>query len=206
MKNKLIIVAGCSGSGKSTVSQEIKQSFTKKDAQILCMDRFYKRTVAEMPKVKENGHPNFDHPDAFDWPLLRKCLKDLLNGKPTMVPHYDYKTHKRLKKYTLVKPTKIIIFEGVLTLYDDRINNMAELKIFVDTSMNESFIRRLHRDQYERNRTVESIVNQWTESVKPMYDTYVKPRRWVADFLLPWDKKNENSIKYLIAAVRSILE
>lgn len=205
MKNKLIIVAGCSGSGKSTVSQEIKSSFKAKDAQILCMDRFYKSSASQMPKVKESGNPNFDHPNAFDWPLLRKCMKDLIDNKTTKVPRYNYKIHKREKKWDIIKPTKVIIFEGVLTLYDDKINNLAELKIFVDTSMNESFIRRLHRDQKERKRSVESIVTQWTESVKPMYDTYVKPRRWVADFLIPWDKRNDNSIRYLIAAVKTIL-
>lgn len=203
MKNKLIIVAGCSGSGKSTISNEIKNSFKKNDAQILCMDRFYKVDAQHMPKIKKTGNPNFDHPNSFDWPLLKKCLKDLLNGKQTKVPVYDYKIHKRKKTYELIKPTKILIFEGFLALYDDKINNLAELKIYVDTSMDECFIRRLHRDQEERKRSIESIVIQWTESVKPMYDMYVKPRRWVADFLLPWDKRNDNGIKYLIAAIKS---
>lgn len=206
MKNKLIIVAGCSGSGKSSVSKRIKNSFKKSDAQIICMDRFYKAKASMMPKVAKSGDPNFDHPNAFDWPLLKKCLNDLLNNKSTRVPFYDYKTHSRLSRTELVKPTRIIIFEGVLTLFDDAINNMAELKVYVDTSMDECFIRRLNRDQKQRKRTVESIVRQWTESVKPMYDMYVKPRRWVSDFLIPWDKKNSNSIRYLIAAIKSELK
>lgn len=206
MKNKLILVAGCSGSGKSTVSNRIKNSFKKNEAQILCMDRFYKATAKLMPKVEKNGHPNFDHPKSFDWILLRKCLRSLLDNKPTYVPVYDYKTHKRKSKLELIQPTKIIIFEGFLALYDEKLNNLAELKIFVDTSMNECFIRRLHRDQKERRRTPESIINQWNESVKPMFDIYVKPKRWLSDFLLPWDNsENKNSIKYLIAGIRSLL-
>lgn len=203
MKNKLIIVAGCSGSGKTTVSKKIKNSFKRNEAQIICMDRFYKSNADMMEKVKKSGNPNFDHPNSFDWPLLRKCLKSLLDGKPTEVPVYNYKNHKRNDKWELIKPTKIIIFEGFLALYDDQFNNLAELKIYVDTSMDECFIRRLRRDQIERGRNIESIVRQWTESVKPMYDTYVKPRRWIADFLIPWDKPNKNSVEYLITAIKS---
>lgn len=203
MKNKLIIVAGCSGSGKSTISHQIRDSFKPGQAQIICMDRFYKSSSSLMPKVKKSGNPNFDHPDSFDWPLLKKCLRSLLNNKETYVPFYDYKTHKRKGKMHLIQPTKIIIFEGVLALFDDEFNKMAELKLYVDTSMDECFIRRLHRDQTERKRSIESIVSQWTESVKPMYDAYVKPRRWVSDFLLPWDKPNPNSVKYLITAIKT---
>lgn len=205
MKNKLIIVAGCSGSGKTTVSQKIKNSFENNDAQILCMDRFYKPSAKFMPIVKKTGKPNFDHPDSFDWTLLRRCLKSLLNGKATYVPSYDYKTHTRNKKMDFIKPTQIIIFEGFLALYDDKINNLAELKIYVDTSMDECFIRRLKRDQIERGRSAQSVVQQWTHSVKPMYDIYVKPRRWVAHFLMPWDKPNNKSIEYIIAAIKSKL-
>lgn len=205
MVNKLIIVAGCSGSGKTTVAKKIKASFNKRDAQILCMDRFYKAEAKLMPKVKKSGNPNFDHPDSFDWKLLRQCLNSLLNNKKTLVPSYDYKNHRRTKKWDLLQPTRVIILEGFLALFDDGLNKLAELKVYVDTSMDECFIRRLHRDQKERRRTVESIVRQWTESVKPMYDMYVKPRRWVADFLIPWDKHNSNSIKYLISAIKSQL-
>lgn len=205
MKNKLIIVAGCSGSGKSYVSKTILHSFRKKDAQIICMDRFYKKSASLMPKVKKSGNPNFDHPDAIDWQTLIKCLTSLLNGKTTLVPKYDYVHHKRIKGEKL-KPSKIIILEGVLALLNNKINKMAELKIFVDTSTNQCFIRRLKRDKAERGRSTKSIINQWTESVKPMYDIYVKPKRWVADFLLPWDKRNANSLKYLSAAVQMLLE
>lgn len=206
MKNKLIIVAGCSGSGKTTVSKSISDSFNKKDVQTICLDRFYKKTAKDMPKCEKSGHPNFDHPDAIDWTLLRKCLKNLLAGKTTKLPAYDYVRHVRKTKPDIVKPTKIIILEGVLSLYDKKINNLAELKIFVDTYIDECFARRAKRDQVERGRTLESIVLQWTESVKPMYDKYVKPNRWSADFLMPWDNKNKQSLKYLIAAIKTVLK
>lgn len=202
MKNKLIIVAGCSGSGKSTVSSKIKQSFGQNKAQIICMDRFYKTNSAKMPKLS-NGHVNFDHPDAFDWLLLRKCLKSLLNNKPTKVPVYDYATHQRKKESELVKPTKIIVFEGFLALYDKTFNDMAELKVYVDTSLEECFKRRLERDQKQRNRTTQSVKLQWNESVVPMFNKYVKPNINVADFLLPWEKTNTKSLNYLIAAIKA---
>lgn len=204
MKNKLIIVAGCSGSGKSTVSKRIKNSFGKNDAQIICMDRFYKCCAAVMPKVKKTGNPNFDHPDAFDWKLLRKSLKDLLNGKTIKAPIYNYKIHKREKKTHEIKPTKILIFEGFLALYDKVIKEMADLKIFVNTPLNLCFQRRLVRDQKERRRTKESINQQWNESVVPMYKKYVQPHIWSADILLPWDKENHNSIKYVLPAIKKL--
>ncbi len=205
MKNKLIIIAGCSGSGKSTVAKKICNIFSKKDAQIICIDRFYKKNVALMPKLK-NGHANFDHPKAFDWSLLRKCLKSLLCNKSIKVPQYDYAIHARKKHLQLIRPTKIIIFEGFLALYDKQFNNMAELKIFVDTDEQDCFKRRLKRDQIKRQRTVKSIKTQWNESVLPMYNKYVKPCRWVADLILPWDKINNKSIKYLTQGIKHQLK
>ncbi|MBQ0045626.1 MAG: uridine kinase [Mycoplasma sp.] len=203
MKNKLIIVAGCSGSGKSTVSSKIKQSFGEKKAQIICMDRFYKVNASKMPKVKKTGHANYDHPNSFDWVLLRKCLRSLLNDKPTKVPVYDYTIHSRKKELELIKPTRIIIFEGFLALYDKVFNDMAELKVYVDTSLEKCFRRRLQRDKKQRKRTEKSIRIQWNESVVPMFNKYVKPNIKVADFLLPWERKNTKSLNYLIAAIKA---
>lgn len=205
MKNKLIIVAGCSGSGKSTVAKQIKNSFRKNQAQIICIDRFYKKDATVMPKVRRTGHPNFDHPKAFDWTLLRRSLQALIDNKPTMVPVYDYTKHCRKAKRQLIKPTKIIIFEGFLSLFDERFSDMAELKIYVDTDIEECFKRRLERDQKHRGRTAASVKMQWNETVVPMYEKYVKPRRWKADIVLPWDRTNLKSIKYLITAIKTRL-
>lgn len=202
MKNKLIIVAGCSGSGKTTVAHAIRDIFKKNEAQIICMDHFYKKNGTCMPKVK-NGHCNFDHPKSFDWPLLRKCLRSLLNNKETYIPQYDYTKHIRKEKPLLVVPTKLIIFEGFLSLYDKTFNSMAELKIFVDTNADECFKRRLKRDVIERGRTKQSVTIQWNESVLPMYNKYVKPCRWIADIILPWDKANKKSIEYLKQAIKT---
>lgn len=202
MKNKLIIVAGCSGSGKTTVASKIQNSFGKRKAQIICLDRFYKSDAKYMIKVKSTGSPNFDHPKSFDWPLLEKCLTSLLNNKPTSIPIYDYTTHKRKAKWELVKPTKIIILEGFLALHNTYSNKIATLKIYVNTSIKNCFNRRLARDQKQRGRTAASIKKQWNESVLPMYKKYVKPNRWKADFILPWNKPNTVSLNCLITAIK----
>lgn len=205
MKNKLIIVAGCSGSGKTRVANKIKNSFKDK-AQILCLDRFYNENPKDIVKVKSSGNRNFDHPDSLDWTLFKKCLSSLLNNKKTFIPVYNYKVHKREDKWQLIKPTKIIILEGFLALYDDSINKLASLKIFVDTPIDLCFKRRLNRDQKERNRTVASVTKQWKESVLPMYNKYSKPQRDKSDFLLPWAKPNATSIKYLLTAIKQQLK
>jgi len=202
MKNKLIIVAGCSGSGKSTVSKTILANFNPGDAQIICLDRFYKKSKTEMPKVGKNGPCNYDHPDAFDWTLLRKCLINLLKGKVTSLPVYDYQVQARKKEGEVFKPSKIIILEGILPLYDDRVTELASLKVYVDTPLDECFIRRLLRDQDERGRSIKSIVKQWQEAVRPMYNAYVEPLKNQADLILPWDRININGLEFLTTAIR----
>jgi len=202
MKNKLIIVAGCSGSGKSTVSKTILENFNPGDAQIICLDRFYKKTKNEMPKVRKNGPVNYDHPDAFDWSLLYKCLTNLLNNRVTTLPVYDYQIQTRLKEGEVFKPSKVIILEGILPLYDKRVNDLASLKVYVDTPLDECFIRRLLRDQGERGRSINSIVKQWQEAVRPMYNAYVEPLKNLADLILPWDRININGLEFLTTAIK----
>lgn len=204
MKNKLIIVAGCSGSGKTTVCNKIQQNFGKNNVQILCLDRFYKPNASKMPKTKDNN-PNFDHPDSFDWSLAKKTLRLLLNNQPAKVPVYDYANHKRSSKWEIIQPAKILIFEGFLTLYDDQINNMASLKVFIDVSLEQCFLRRMQRDQVERKRTIESIKNQWNETVKPMYDLYVEPNRSKAAFFLSRNEDGDRNLQPLISLIKPLL-
>lgn len=206
MKNKLIIVAGSSGSGKSTISKTILENFGAGVAQIVCLDRFYLKDKTKLPKVAGTQHANYDHPDAFDWPLARKCIKSLLNGKPTEFPVYNYLTQNRAKKGQIIKPSDIVILEGTLPLYDQELIEMANLKIYVDTSLDECFIRRLLRDQEERGRSIKSVIKQWKEAVKPMYELYVEPSKKHADLILPWEKININGLEFLTSAIYKLYD
>lgn len=204
MKNKLIIVAGCSGSGKTTIAKKIFDSFKPGWAQIICLDRFYLKDKNKIPKLNKKGDINFDHPLAFDWQLVTKSLTNLLNNKSATIPVYNYKISDREKQGIIVKPTKFIILEGIMPLFDNKISSLAVLKVFVDTPLDECFIRRLLRDKNERGRSIQSIVNQWLESVRPMYIQYVEPTKAKADLILPWHKLNVNGLKYLTAAIKHI--
>lgn len=203
MKNKLIIVAGCSGSGKTTVAKTILENFEAGEAQILCIDRYYLKDKSHMPRTS-SGKINYDHPDAFDWTLLRKDIKSLLSNKPTVCPVYDYQIQQRSKKGDLIKPSKYIILEGIMPLYDRQLNSLAELKIFVDTPLDECFIRRLMRDQEERGRSINSIAKQWQDAVRPMYLDYVEPTKRYADIILPWEKINMTGLDVLTNAIKNL--
>ena len=204
MKNKLIVVAGCSGSGKTTIAKKILDSFKPGYAQIICLDRFYLKDKNKIPKLNEKGDINFDHPLAFDWHLVIKSIRNLLNDKSTMIPTYNYKISNREKHGQLVKPTRFIILEGIMPLFDNKISSLAVLKVFVDAPLDECFIRRLLRDMNERGRSIQAIVNQWLGSVRPMYTQYVEPTKTKADLILPWHKLNVNGLKHLIEAIRHI--
>lgn len=205
MKNNLIIVAGCSGSGKTTVAGKILKSYDKGIAQIICLDRFYRddRTKS-FPLVESTGKFNFDHPDSLDWKLLYKCLLNLLKGKPTEIPNYNYFISRREKVGEKIKPTKVIILEGTLPLYDKKIADLASLKLFVKTPLDICLIRRMKRDQATRGRSIDSIVEQWQTAVRPMYEKYVYPSKNHADLILPWQKVNEEGLSIILQAIEKL--
>lgn len=155
----LILLAGGSGSGKTTVAEEIIKNLPADINGIaICQDRFYNDNASD--KNKNLDEFNYDHPNALNWRLMRKQLRSLLSNKMTYLPIYDYKIHGHLKEKDKIKPTDVIIFEGIHALYDDEINSLSDLKIFVDTPKDESFIRRLERDVKMRNRSIDSVISQ----------------------------------------------
>lgn len=198
MKNKLIIVAGCSGSGKTTVTNRILKQFKKGQGQVICLDRFYWGDKKKIPFIKEINQYNYDHPSSFDWKLVEKTIKDLLNNKPVRIPKYDYVHSRREKNFEKRRPTKIIILEGMLSLYNDDINKLASLKVFLQVSLDTCFIRRLLRDQKDRGRTVDSIVKQWQSTVKPMYEQFVRPTETKSNIILPWDGKTQDELETVL--------
>jgi len=155
----LILVCGGTGSGKTTVAKEVSKILPHNiSSQILCQDQFYKKHNYVGDDLYVNY--NFDHPNSIDFELLHQCLSSLLEGSPTNLPIYDYTKSERSNKTILAQPTDVIILEGIRTLYDKKVRDLADIKIFVDTPDDERFIRRLIRDKKERGRTDEMIISQ----------------------------------------------
>ncbi len=203
----LICVCGGSGSGKTTVTEEIKKIFPKKLKLLhLSLDRFYKNSLNNLNVNYLHDNVNFDHPKSFDWTLIRKVINDLINHKPVKVPYYDYKKSKRLNKFEILKSYDVIIFEGILTLYDNEINQKANIKIFVDTPSDERFIRRFLRDTNERGRKTIDIIKQWRTIVRPMFNLFVLPQKANADIIIPWYNFNNVAIRTLNASIKELLK
>lgn len=201
MAVKMIGITGGSGSGKSTVVRRI-QSISS-ECLLIEQDNYYKSA----PEVTNSNITavNFDHPDAFDMDLMMKNLDDLKNGRPTMMPQYDFVTHSRRREMIRLEPKKIIIIDGLMVLYDERIRNLLDLKIYVDTPADIRFIRRLQRDISERGRTIDSVIRQYTEVVRPGHYNFIEPTKEFADIIIPEGGYNDRAMKVLFSFVSSIL-
>ena len=178
----LIGIAGGSGSGKTTFSEKLKETLGQKIT-ILSMDSYYLSKINQRFFTSKDN-PNFDHPEAFDWSLLREHIHKLKNNFPINVPVYDFKTSSRTENTTTKFPSKVIILEGIFTLYDQEIRDMLDIKCFLNVDSDIRFIRRLHRDIKVRGRTTESIIEQYYDSVRPMYLKYLDPQKQFADFVV----------------------
>lgn len=197
---RLIGVTGGSGSGKSTVVRRIKEAV---DASVLIsQDNYYKSA----PFISNDNITayNFDHPDAFDMDLMVENLTDLKAGKPIMMPQYDFVHHCRMDEMVRVEPAKLIIIDGLMIFYDKRIRDLLDLKLYVDTPPDIRFIRRLQRDIAERGRTVESVIEQYTEVVRPGHFSFIEPTKEYADLIIPEGGYNENAMQVIFSFVKAI--
>ena len=202
MKNvKLIGITGGSGSGKSTVVKRIEEATP--DCVVIAQDNYYKSA----PQVSNDNITavNFDQPQAFDMELMISNLNDLKNGRPTWMPQYDFCTHSRKDEFILLEPKKIIIVDGLMVLYDERIRNLLDLKIFVETPADIRFIRRLKRDIVERGRTMDSVIEQYLSVVRPGHYNFIEPTKEYADLIIPEGGYNENAMNVLFSFVNSIV-
>jgi uridine kinase len=179
----IIGVAGGSGSGKSTVSQQVLASFGADMVSVVMQDDYYRDQSDLTLDVRRQQ--NYDHPHAFDWPLLVRHVQALRNGETIAMPEYDFTIDNRSTKTIAVKPAPVIVIEGLFALYDADLRDMMALKIFVDTASDIRFIRRMQRDITERGRTLESIVDQYLETVRPMHKQFIEPTKRNADVILP---------------------
>jgi uridine kinase len=198
----LILVAGGSASGKSTVVREILAASNIDDVAIITHDDYYKDN-SNMSFV-EREKINYDHPSSFDNNLLLEQLTKLLNYETINKPIYDFVIHNRSKEYETITPKQVIILEGILVLEDERIRALSNLNIFVELDDDTRFIRRLLRDMKERGRTMESVIKQYQETVKPMYNDFIRPTKRYADVIIPNDIKHDMAVDLLVAKIQAM--
>ncbi len=204
MKTGILIgIAGASGSGKTLVANTIMEKLGSDKVVLIQEDSYYK-DLSDIPLDERSGR-NFDHPDAFDHDLLAEHLELLLQGKTIAHPIYDYKTHSRLKETRTVGPHSIIILEGILVLNEPKLREQMDIRVFIDTAPDICFIRRLKRDIKERGRTVESVITQYQNTVRPMYFQFVEPSKRHADIIIPRGGKNLVAIDLLTTKIRALI-
>ncbi|MEA1986402.1 MAG: uridine kinase [Candidatus Marinimicrobia bacterium] len=199
----IIGIAGGSGSGKTMVSKAIVKDFKRKGATIIEQDWYYYNLPKE--KKSEWKNWNFDHPNAVEFSLLQKQLKQLQKGESINAPQYEYSTHSRMKETLLIEPQKVIIVEGILILNNPQILKLLDIKLYVDTDSDVRFIRRLKRDIFERGRTIENVIEQYYKTVRPMHLTFVEPSKRNADIIIPEGGKNKVAIDLLKSKIKMLL-
>ena len=191
----IIGIAGGTGSGKTTVVRKIVNSLKPGEVVLLPQDSYYKDSSHVPAELRQQI--NFDHPDAFDWPLLLQHIQMLKEGKSIEQPVYHYQTSSRLAETIHVEPRPVIIIEGILALCDPDLRNMMDLKIFVDADPDERLIRVVQRDVVERGRTAEAVMERYTRVLKPMHQQFIEPTKRYADLIIPEGGNNEIAIHIL---------
>ncbi len=200
----LIGVAGGSGSGKTTVSQSILDRVGRDRIAYLQHDAYY-RDRSALP-FEERARINYDHPDSLETDLLVEQLKALRGGAAVDVPQYDFAQHVRKVETRRVAPYAVILVEGILIFADRALRDLFDIKIFVDTDPDLRFLRRLQRDIAERGRTMESVVKQYLETVRPMHLEFVEPSKRYADVIIPEGGFNTIAIEMVVARINTLLE
>lgn len=196
-------ISGGTGSGKTTVAQKIITSVGRDNVVYLQQDSYY-RNLGDMPLDLKHRF-NYDHPDAFDTELLINHLEALRAGEAIEQPIYDYPSHSRRSETFHVEPRPVIIVEGILVFVNSQIRGLMNLKIFVDTDPDIRFIRRLDRDVHERGRTLESVITQYTTTVRPMHLQFVEPSKRYADIIIPEGGFNDVGIDLITGKIKSFL-
>jgi len=199
----LIGIAGGSGSGKTLVARTILRELGSDRVVVIDQDSYYKN-LEDIP-LRDRDTRNFDHPDAFDNELLKRHVRDLLEGRSIDQPIYDYAQHRRLPETRTVGEHIVIVLEGILIYVDPELRDLMDIKLFVDADADVRFIRRLRRDLVERGRSVDSVIRQYEESVRPMHVQFVEPSKRYADVIIPQGGHNKVAIDLVKTKIRDLL-
>ena len=204
MNVTVIGVAGGTGSGKSTLVKRLQEAFVGDDVVTLCHDYYYKAhpelTYEERTKL------NYDHPQAFDTQMLVDHIKALKDNVPIEHPVYSFVDHDRTSETVCVKPSKVIIVDGILIFENKELRDMMDIKVYVDTDADIRLARRILRDVCERGRTMQSVITQYTSTVKPMHDEFVEPSKRYADVIIPEGGFNSVAVAMLIQNISSLIQ
>ena len=200
----VIGVTGGSGSGKTSVSRAILNALPNHSILLFEQDSYYKDQ--SHLSFEERLNTNYDHPLAFDTDLLIEHLKELMNYQTIKKPVYDYEAHTRSKEVVIQEPKEVIIVEGISILEDERLRDLMDIKVYVDTEDDIRIIRRIKRDIEDRGRSLDSVIDQYLSVVKPMHSQFIEPTKKYADIIVPEGGKNQVAIDLLTTKVRSILE
>ncbi|WP_291651375.1 uridine kinase [Clostridium sp.] len=205
MKKPILIgITGGTGSGKSSIADAIYSSFSNECIAMIQQDMYYKDQ--SHLSMEERVKTNYDHPRAFDNDLLIKHLSDLINGIAINKPIYDFSNHNRAKETVRIEPKDIIIVEGILVLEDERLRELLDIKVYVDTDADIRILRRLIRDINERGRTVDSVVSQYLDVVRPMHMQFTEPTKRYADIIVPEGGQNKVAIDILVTKIKDIIK
>jgi len=177
----IIGIAGGTGSGKTTLTEQIRKRFGE-DVSVIYHDNYYRLQVGKT--YDQRSQVNYDHPDAFETPLMIEHLRSLRAGQSIETPIYDYTQHNRSDRVEVIQPSKVIIIEGILIFAEKELRDMMDIKIFVDTDADVRILRRIQRDVEERERTLQSVIHQYLNTVKPMHEQYVEPSKRFADLIV----------------------
>ena len=199
----IIGIAGGTGSGKTTVVRKLTERLPKGEVVIIPQDSYYKDS-SHVP-VEERQNINFDHPDAFDWPLLTKHIAILKQGEAVEQPIYDYITCTRQKQTVHIEPKEIIIVEGIMALSDRKLREQMDLKIFVDADGDDRLNRVISRDIVERGRTAEAVMERYQRVLKPMHEQFIEPCKRYADVIIPQGGHNNAAINMLVKFIKQEL-
>ena len=204
MKVTVIGVAGGTGPGKSTLVKRLQEAFRGDDVVTLCHDYYYKAhpelTYEERTKL------NYDHPQAFDTQMMVDHIKALKENVPIEHPVYSFVEHNRMPETVSVKPSKVIIVDGILIFENKELRDMMDIKVYVDTDADIRLARRILRDVCDRGRTMQSVISQYTQTVKPMHEEFVEPSKKYADVIIPEGGFNSVAVEMLIQNIRSLIE